>query len=59
MRVRENALYLIFKLVCRLSLNWRAINAPNQLQLLIAGHRFHDGKLVIDAPTAPAVEVSA
>jgi transposase-like protein len=59
MRVRENALYLIFKLVCRLSLNWRAINAPNQLQLLLAGHRFRDGKLVIDAPTAPAVEVSA
>ena len=26
MQKRENALYLIFKLVCRLSLNWRAIS---------------------------------
>jgi len=47
MRVRENALYLVFKLVCRLSLNWRAINAPNQLTLLLAGHRYVDGKLVL------------
>jgi transposase-like protein len=31
LRVRENALYLVFKLVLRLSLNWRGINAPNQL----------------------------
>jgi hypothetical protein len=45
MRVRENALYLVFKLVTRLSLNWRAINGPNQLLLLIAGGRFVDGKL--------------
>ncbi len=47
MRVRENALYLVFKLVCRLSLNWRAINAPNQLTLLLAGHRYLDGKLIV------------
>jgi putative transposase len=58
MRVRENALYLIFKLVCRLSLNWRAINAPNQLRLLIAGHQFRDGKLVLE-PAAEATEESA
>lgn len=45
MRVRENALYLVFKLVTRLSLNWRAINGPNQLLLLLAGERFVDGKL--------------
>jgi transposase-like protein len=45
MRVRENALYLVFKLVTRLSLNWRAINGPNQLLLLIAGERFVDRKL--------------
>jgi hypothetical protein len=43
--VRENALYLVFKLVTRLSLNWRAINGPNQLLLLLAGERFVDGKL--------------
>lgn len=51
MRVRENALYLVFKLVCRLGLNWRSINAPNQLTLLLAGHRYTDGKLCIDHPT--------
>jgi hypothetical protein len=50
MGVRENALYLIFKLILRLGLNWRAINAPNQLQLLLEGHRFQNGKLVIEAP---------
>jgi len=45
MRVRENALYLVFKLVTRLSMNWRAVNGPNQLLLLLAGERFIDGKL--------------
>ena len=48
MRVRENALYLVFKLVTRLSTNWRAINGPNQLALLLAGERFIDGKLQRD-----------
>ena len=52
LRVRENALYLIFKLVLRLSLNWRGINAPNQLRLLLTGHHFRDGQLVLtDVPT--------
>lgn len=48
MRVRENALYLVFKLVTRLSLNWRGINAPNQLKLLLAGHQFQDGQLRLE-----------
>jgi putative transposase len=48
LRVRENALYLVFKLVARLSLNWRGINAPNQLRLLLAGHDFQDGQLVLE-----------
>jgi transposase-like protein len=48
MRVRENALYLVFKLVTRLSMTWRAINAPNQIALLLADHRFVDGKLHLD-----------
>ena len=48
MRVRENALYLVFKLVVRLSLNWRGINAPNQLRLLLAGHNFQDGQLLLE-----------
>ena len=51
MRVRENALYLVFKLISRLSLNWRSINAPNQLQLLLTGHQFVDGKLHLDQAT--------
>ena len=51
MRVRENAVYLVFKLISRLSLNWRSINAPNQLQLLLTGHRFVDGKLHLDQAT--------
>ena len=48
LRVRENALYLVFKLVARLSLNWRGINAPNQLRLLLAGHQFQDGQLLLE-----------
>src|SRR5438270_8081454 len=53
LRVRENALYLVFKLVLRLSLNWRGLTAPNQLRLLLTGHQFRDGQLVLeDAPMA-------
>ena len=52
LRVRENALYLVFKLVLRLSLNWRGINAPNQLRLLLVGHQFRDGQLVLDDTAA-------
>jgi transposase-like protein len=60
MRVRENALYLVFKLVTRLSLNWRVINAPNQLRLLLAGHRFQDGQLLLeDARAADLAQVVA
>jgi hypothetical protein len=51
MRVREDALYLVFKLVTRLSLNWRAINGPNQLLLLLAGEGFVDGKLHREHPS--------
>jgi transposase-like protein len=59
MRVRENALYLVFKLVCRLSLNWRAVNAPNQLALLLAGHPYVDGKLRLADATTEQQAVSA
>ena len=58
-KVRENALYLVFKLVMRLSLNWRGINAPNQLRLLLAGHQFRDGQLVLDDAPPRALAVSA
>jgi hypothetical protein len=30
------------------SLNWQTLNTPNQLQLLLTGHSFVDGKLTID-----------
>lgn len=43
--MRENAAYLVFKLVMRLSMNWRAINGRNQLALLLAGETFVNGKL--------------
>jgi transposase-like protein len=59
LRVRENALYLVFKLVLRLSLNWRGINAPNQLRLLLAGHVFRDGQLVLEEASAVAEALSA
>ena len=52
LHVRENALYLVFKLITRLSLTWRGINGPNQLSLLLAGQRFADGKLVTEAAGA-------
>ena len=60
MRMRENALYLVFKLVTRLSLNWRGINAPNQLKLLLADHQFRDGQLLLeDTRAADLVQVAA
>ena len=43
----EDALHLVFKLVCRLAMNWWSINAPNQLTLLLSGHRHVDGKLQV------------
>jgi len=55
LRVRESALYLVFKLVLRLSLNWRGFNAPNQLRLLLAGHQFRDGQLVLEDARAPTL----
>jgi hypothetical protein len=54
MWVRENNLYLVFKLVMRLSTNWRAINGRNQLSLLLAGERFVDGRLQRQSATEGA-----
>jgi len=50
-RARENALHPFFKLVTRLTTNWRAINGPNQLLFLITGDRFVDGNLQRQPPT--------
>jgi hypothetical protein len=44
-------LYLVFKLAVRLSTNWRGINAPNQLDLRLAGDRFVDGRLQLAQPS--------
>jgi transposase-like protein len=55
LRARENALYLVFKLVLWLSLNWRGINAPNQLRLLLAGRDLHDGQLDLELRGGHAV----
>jgi transposase-like protein len=41
---RENALYLVFKIVDRLSRNWRALNGGHAaMALLLAGARFRNG----------------
>jgi putative transposase len=45
-RRRENALYLVFKIVQRLSRNWRALNGgQNLIALVAAGAVFKDGVL--------------
>jgi transposase-like protein len=59
LRVPDNALYLVFKLVLRLSLNWRGINAPNPLRLLLTGHQVQDGQLVLEHPPTLAQAVGA
>ena len=44
MRCRDNALYLVFKLVERLSSRWRALNGgENLMALVLEGAVFKDG----------------
>ncbi|MBV8714719.1 MAG: hypothetical protein JOZ65_06590 [Chloroflexi bacterium] len=43
----------------RLSLNWREINAPNQLRLLLVGHQFQDGRLVLEETPTLVTAVGA
>jgi putative transposase len=44
MQRRENALYLVFKVVERLGQNWRSLNGGQTLMtLVLAGERFADG----------------
>ena len=43
---RENAQYLVFKVIERLSQNWRRITGSNLCALVLSGRRFVDGKLV-------------
>lgn len=46
-RVRENALYLVFKIVERLADHWRQLNGgATVMTLLLTGARFRDGILV-------------
>lgn len=43
---RENALYLVYETVKRLSHNWRALNGgPRLMQMVTAGAAFKDGIL--------------
>jgi len=51
LRVRGNVLYMVFKLATRLSTNWRGINAPNQLHLLLAGYPVVDGQRQLSQPS--------
>jgi putative transposase len=43
---RENAQYLVFKLIERLSQNWRRITGSNLCELVLSGRRFADGRLM-------------
>lgn len=46
-RKRENALYLVYKIVRRLSQNWRGLNGgPRLMQMVLAGAVFRDGVLI-------------
>ena len=46
MRRRDNALYLVFKIVQRLSRNWRTLNGgANLMPLVLEGREFKDGIL--------------
>jgi putative transposase len=50
-RVRENALYLVFKIVERLGRHWRVLNGGATLMaLVLGGERFVDGILVRRPP---------
>ena len=50
-RVRENALYLVFKIVERLATRWRVLNGgATVMSLVLAGERFVDGVLVRRSP---------
>jgi transposase-like protein len=45
LRSRENVLYLVFKLIERLSMNWRALNGGETLmRLVLDGAEFRDGR---------------
>ena len=57
LRTRENALYLVFKIIERLGQRWRALNGGATLMtLVIAGWEFRDGVLITpgEAPTRAA-----
>lgn len=59
-RVRENALYLVWKIVERLSTHWRVLNGgATVMALVLAGERFVDGVLVTRPPQWEEVEAAA
>ena len=52
MRRQDNALYLVFKIVQRLSRNWRALNGgANLMRLVLEGCKFKDGILLQETVT--------
>jgi putative transposase len=59
LQTRESALYLVFKLVQRLSANWRTLNGgENLMRLVLDGAVFRDG-LHQPRPPAGAADVAA
>jgi transposase-like protein len=60
LRSRENVLYLVFKLIDRLSMNWRALNGgENLMRLVLDGAEFRDGLHQPRPPAAAADAVAA
>ena len=58
-RNRENALYLVFKLIQRLSRNWYALNGGPMTQAVLANDHFKDGVMQQRPDRAEAGEVVA
>jgi transposase-like protein len=60
MRRREAALYLVFKVIGRLSGNWRALNGGRSLMgLVLEGDRFQDGVRIRRSSTPASVITAA
>jgi putative transposase len=60
LRTRENALYLVFKIIERLGQRWRALNGgANLMTLVIDGWEFRDGLRVKPGAEVPPAALAA
>ena len=59
MKRRDSALYLVFKVITRLSERWRPLyGGRNLMSLLMAGARFEDG-ILVELPPSEEASVAA